>query len=225
MLNNNLIMASYIRGYILNNNIQFDKEILDKDLASLTSSEIEKLKDFAIKKELKLYYFKEKEILPRVKIVLGYLKGIYPETLLDVGSGRGIFLFPLLKEFPNIKVHSIDILDKRFELLNNISTGGIANLVVDKKDITTYYSLTPLYDCVTLLEVLEHIPNVEGAIKNAISLSKKFIIISVPNKPDNNPEHIHFLTIEKLTNIFNSFGITNLKFSGVNGHLILVAQK
>ena len=77
----------------------------------------------------------------------------------------------------------------------------------------------------TLLEVLEHIPNVMDAIKNAINLTSKFIVVTVPSKEDNNPEHIHLLTKEKLTKLFNDLGVTNLKFSGVNNHLVLIARK
>ena len=49
--------------------------------------------------ERKEHYFKVKDDLPRVQVVLSFLHGIVPagqcQTLLDVGSGRGVFLFPL----------------------------------------------------------------------------------------------------------------------------------
>jgi hypothetical protein len=75
-----------------------------------------------------------------------------------------------------------------------------------------------------MLEVLEHIPNVFDAIKNACRIAKDFIVVTVPSKEDDNPEHIHLLTKEKLTKMFNDCGVTNLKFGGVNGHLFLVAR-
>ena len=54
--------------------------------------------------ERKEHYFKVKDDLPRVQVVLGFLHGIVPagqcQTLLDVGSGRGVFIFPLLRDFP-----------------------------------------------------------------------------------------------------------------------------
>ena len=64
-----------------------------------------------------------------------------------------------------------------------------------------------------------------SAIKNAISLSKEYIIVTVPSKKDSNPEHIHFLTKDILSKYFNECGVYNLKFSGVNGHLVLIARK
>lgn len=219
-----LLMASYIRGFIIKNKISFNKELLEKDLFDLTDDEIDKLTSFGKSNELKLYYFKEKEDLARVTIVLGFLKSIYPKSLLDVGSGRGVFLFPLLREFSYLNITSLDILDKRVDFLDSISKGGVNNLNVIKADITNYSCLDNSYEVVTLLEVLEHIPNVYDAIKNACRIAKDFVVVTVPNKEDNNPEHIHLLTKEKLTNMFNSCGVDNLKFSGVNGHLFMIAK-
>ena len=134
-------------------------------------------------------------------------------------------MFPLLNEFPNINVTSIDILDKRIELLSNISKGGVNNLKVIKDDICSFNEADNSYQVVTLLEVLEHIKDYQKAIKNAIRLSSDFIVITVPSKEDNNPEHINLLTKDILTKEFNKNNITNLKFSSVNNHLVLVARK
>src|SRR5262245_47417977 len=49
---------------------------------------------------LRLHKFKRQAELPRVRKVLGFLQGIAPVSLLDVGSGRGAFLWPLLDSFP-----------------------------------------------------------------------------------------------------------------------------
>ena len=225
MYTNEIIMYSYIRGVIINKNIKINNEtLINKELSLLNEFEKEELLQIAKQNELKLYYFKDKEVLPRVSIVLGFLKNIYPNSILDVGSGRGVFLFPLLNEFSHANITSIEILSNRLELLNNIKTGGINNLNVLNQDLTNLTLLDNSFDVVTILEVLEHIPNVEKAIKEAIRVSKQFIVITVPSKEDNNPEHIHLLTKDKLTQLFNNNGVTNLKFGGVNGHLFLVAK-
>ena len=49
---------------------------------------------------LRLYRFKRNAELPRVRAVLGILKGLAPSVLLDVSSGRGTFLWPLLDDMP-----------------------------------------------------------------------------------------------------------------------------
>ena len=223
---NQLFICAYIRGTIITKKINIEnKNLLNKTLLQLSNNEIYELIDFGKKLDLKLYYFKEKEDLPRVSIVLGFLKNIYPNSVLDVGSGRGVFLFPLLREFPNASITSIDILPNRLELLNNIKIGGITNLNVYNENLTNLSFTDNSFDVVTILEVLEHIPDVKKAIKEAIRVAKQFIVITVPSKEDNNPEHIHLLTKDMFTNIFNEYGITNLKFGGVNGHLFLVAKK
>lgn len=221
----NDLMLAYIRGYIKNNNINVNNNLINKDINSLDECEIIELISIGKDLDLKLYYFKEKEDLARVNIVLGFLKAIYPSSLLDVGSGRGVFLFPLLREFSYMNVTTIDILDKRVELLKYIKDGGISNLNVLKDDICTFNIEDNSYEVVTLLEVLEHIPNVGEAIKNASRIASKYIIVTVPSKEDENPEHIHLLTKEKLTKLFNEAGITNLKFGGVNGHLFMIGKK
>lgn len=67
--------------------------------------------------ERKEHYFKVKDDLPRVQVVLSFLHGIVLagqcQRLLDVGSGRGVFLFPLLRDFPDLEVTSLDILPHR----------------------------------------------------------------------------------------------------------------
>lgn len=218
------IKASYVRGYLKVNNILND-DLVNKQLLDLSDADIDNLDLLGKQHNLKLYYFKEKEELPRVKIVLGFLKSIYPSSILDVGSGRGTFLFPFFKEFDYCDVTSIDILDFRVKNLEYIRLGGIENLKPINASICDINLADNSIEVVTLLEVLEHIPNVRDAVKNAIRIAKKFIVVTVPSKEDDNPEHIHLLTKEILTEMFNFFGVTNLKFSGVNGHLFLVAKK
>lgn len=224
MDNLELLKYAYVKGFIINQNIKKYYSLATTPLTKLTSFDKEVLDNVIYEYNLKTYYFKEKDLLARVKIVLGFFKAINPESLLDVGSGRGVFLFPFLCEFPNCDVTSIDILERRVELLNNISVGGVSNLKALYADITSFKS-DKTFDCVSLLEVLEHIPNVKDAIKNAINLSNKYIIVTVPSKEDDNPEHLHLLTKDILTKYFNEFGVVNLKFSGVNGHLVLIARK
>ena len=148
----------------------------------------------------------------------------YFESLLDVGSGRGVFLLPFLDEFPNIQVKSIDILDKRIELLSDLANGGIEQLSVEKSDLCEQPYPDKSVDVVTLLEVLEHISDVEKAIQSAVNMAEKYIVVTVPSKEDDNPEHIHLLTKEKLTEYFGACGVKKLSFDAVPGHLFMIAR-
>lgn len=190
---------------------------------SICSEDEEEIVRFARENEFKTYHFKKKDVLPRVHKVIGFLRSIYFENLLDVGSGRGVFLFPFLENFPYVEVTSVDTLDKRVEMLTDIKNGGIDRLSVVKADICTQPFVDKSFDVITLLEVLEHIPDVKKAIASAVKMARKYIVVSVPSKEDNNPEHIHLLTKNLLTEYFNECGVTKLHFDGVNGHLLMIA--
>ena len=177
--------------------------------------------------EQKLYYFKVKEDLPRVQVVLGFLHGIVPagqcRSLLDVGSGRGVFLFPLLRDFPDMEVTSLDILPLRVELLQCLHDGGISNLHPKLDNICTWNAPDKSFDVLTMLEVMEHIPDTEAVVRNAVRLARNFVIVSVPSKPDDNPEHIHLFSNEDLKKLFLKNGCSKVKFMSVTNHNVMVA--
>ena len=53
----NDLMIAYIRGYIINNNIKVNENLIIKDINSLDSNEIEELISIGKSLDLKLYYF------------------------------------------------------------------------------------------------------------------------------------------------------------------------
>src|SRR5262249_22305643 len=77
---------------------------------------------------LRLHKFKRSAELPRVRRVLGMLRGLAPADLLDVGSGRGVFLWPLLDTFPELPVHATDTRPDRVADIQAVARGGIARL-------------------------------------------------------------------------------------------------
>lgn len=178
--------------------------------------------------ERKEHYFKVKDDLPRVQVVLGLLHGIVSagqcNSLLDVGSGRGVFLFPLLRDFPDIEVTSLDILPHRVELLQCLHDGGIRNLHPLQEDICTWNAPDKSFDVVTMLEVMEHIPDTEAVVLNAIRLARNYIIVSVPSKADDNPEHIHLFSNEDLERLFLENGCSKVKFMSVTSHRVMCAS-
>ncbi len=64
----------------------------------------------------------------------------------------------------------------------------------------------------------------EKAIQSAVNIAKKYVDVTVPSKEDDNPEHIHLLTKEKLTKYFTACGVKKLNFDGVPGHLFMIAK-
>ena len=215
--------AACVRGAAMEQPGLLSQALLEKPLDALTQQDFAAILQAGEAAGLRLYHFKKKELLPRVKVVMGFLRGICPESLLDVGSGRGVFLLPFLREFPWVPVTSVDILPHRVQMLSRMAHGGMENLTALEENICTWQAEENSFDVVTLLEVLEHIPQVEKAVANAVRLARRFVVVSVPSQPDNNPEHIHLLTKDILTKLFTDAGCTKLHFDGVNGHLILVA--
>lgn len=214
--------AAWLRGHAVKAGIpEIDSELLEMPLEVLTDEELSFIVEIGEKTGQKLYPFKTgKSELPRVRQVLGFLHGIEFETLLDVGSGRGVFLLPFLEEFPHVQVTSLDLLDKRVTFLNEVAAGGYSQLTAYNKNICDQPFLD---DAVTLLEVLEHIPEVDRAVAAAVKMARRYVVVTVPSKPDDNPDHIHLLTKDILTELFTSAGCSKLHFSGVNGHLIMMA--
>lgn len=224
----NQFAVAAVRGSLkrLKKTALLPNQLIEKELFSLTEEECDIILQTAEQANVKLYHFKATHNdMPRVKKVLGFLRGIYFESLLDIGSGRGVFLIPLMEAFPHISVKSVDILPKRVEMLEDIRDGGVKRLEVFEADICHAPFTDESVDVVTMLEVLEHIPDVESAIRNAVRIAKDYIVVTVPSKEDDNPEHIHLLTKEKLTAYFHRAGVSKLRFDGVPGHLFMIAKK
>lgn len=214
------MMAAFVRGALKGSGPLFEAP-----LEQLTEADCLRLLELGRDAGLKTHYFKRHEALPRVRAVMGFLRGVQPQSLLDVGSGRGVFLFPFMREFPRVPVTSLDLLDRRVALLAAIHDGGVENLTALKADVCTWDAPDGAFDVVTLLEVLEHIPDVGAAVKNAVRLARRYVVVTVPSKPDDNPEHIHLLTKPALTALFGAAGCDDLRFDGVPGHLFMVAKK
>lgn len=156
------------------------------------------IKDKDCSKYFKRYDQKE---LPRVNKIVGMLKGISPKSVLDVGSGRGRLLFPMMYNLANTLFDVVEPNAWRYEVLKAVSDGGIGRLCVWNEDITEFKH-QETYEVVVASEVLEHIPNIQKAITNILRYAEKHIIISVPSKRDNNPDHIHFLMKHSFINMF-----------------------
>ena len=200
------------------------KAILQKTADDCSEEELQQIVTAGQEAGLKLYPFKSgTQVLARTRRTLGFLHSISFETMLDIGTGRGVFLIPFMKEFPWVQVTSLDLLEKRVTFLNELADGGFRQLHAEQKDICSQPFPDNSFDVVSMLEVLEHIPEAEKAVEAAVHIARKYVVVTVPSKPDNNPEHIHLFTKEQLTKLFCTAGCTRLHFDGVEGHLFLVA--
>src|SRR5262249_27765160 len=143
---------------------------------------------------LKLHRFKRTIELPRVRAVLGVLRGIAPCTLLDIGSGRGVFLWPLLDAFPELPVIAVEPDAQHRANLEAVQRGGIERLRILATNAQDLACADGAFDVVTVLEVLEHQINPMQLAREAVRVARRFVVVSVPSTPDENPEHVQLFT-------------------------------
>ncbi len=215
------IAVAFIRGKTA---VVLPNDYRAKPLNDLTALELEEILTLGRQADLRLHKFKRTMGLRRVNRVLGALKGIAPSDLLDIGSGRGAFLWPLLDCFPELPVTCIDQQERRVDDLLAIRDGGIERLSAQVMDATLMTFADRAFDVVTFLEVLEHIADAQAALREAMRVASRFVIVSVPSKEDNNPEHIHLFNQETLEILFKDAGASSITFDHVLNHLIAVAR-
>ena len=192
-------------------------------LEDLSPADLAELRRLGEAVGLRLHRFKQTMGLPRVKRVLGTLRGLAPTDLLDVGSGRGVFLWPLLDAFPDLPVTAIDQDPLRVDGIQAVHAGGITRLRAHHMDVTALDYPAGAFDVVTMLEVLEHIPNARQALAEALRVARRFVVLSVPSRPDDNPQHIHLFSQETLMDMFQTAGAGRVRCDYVLNHLIAVA--
>lgn len=176
---------------------------------------------------LDLHRFKRSSQLPRVRAVLGALRGFSPERLVDLGSGRGAFVWPLLDALPDLPITATDLLERRMAVFACVARGGIARLSAVRADMTALPFADASCGCVTALEVLEHLPGdgPERAAREALRVARIAVIATVPSHEDDNPEHVHLFDGARLTSMFRAAGARRVTIEHVLGHIIAVALR
>jgi len=173
---------------------------------------------------LKLHRFKRTKELPRVRAVLGVLRGLAPKRLLDIGTGRGVFLWPLLDAFPALEVTAVERDEYRRAHLEAVRRGGIERLHVVGADACQLPFENGAFDVVTVLEVLEHQADPVLLAREVVRLASRFVVVSVPSKPDDNPEHLQLFTRATLEALFQHAGAAKVQVQYVLNHMIAVAR-
>jgi ubiquinone/menaquinone biosynthesis C-methylase UbiE len=184
----------------------------------------EALIESALASGIRIHRFK-RTWLERVQRVLGMLRGMQPESLLDVGSGRGVFLWPVLDAFPDLDICATDLLDFRCDGLAAVRRGGVLTLSVVRTDAQSLAFRNRSRDIVTALEALEHMPQPDRAVGECLRVARRAVVFSVPSREDANPEHIHLFDRPRLETMFRDAGARQVRIQSVLNHHIGVATR
>ncbi len=172
---------------------------------------------------LRLHRFKRQQ-LPRVRKAIGILKGLRPAELLDVGSGRGTFLWPLLDAAPALPVCAIDLACHRVRDLTAVRAGGVTRLQPSWQNALALGFADRAFDTVSALEVLEHLETPQVAVRELLRVARRFVLASVPSKEDDNPQHIQFFTRDAFRDLFLEAGARAVDVDHVLNHRVAVVK-
>jgi ubiquinone/menaquinone biosynthesis C-methylase UbiE len=90
-------------------------------------------------------------------------------------------------------------------------------------DVTRLAFADDSFDAVTFLEVLEHLTRPAQALAEAVRVARRFVIVSVPSKPDDNPEHIHLFDSATLEVMLRDAGAKRVNVQFVLNHIVATA--
>lgn len=141
------------------------------------------------------------------------------DSVLDVGCGEGFTLARLQKEKIGKSFEGIEYDESAIELGKKL----YPRLEITKGDIYKLPFKDNSFDLVVCTEVLEHLEHPKKAYKELIRVSKKYILLSVPNEPfftwqrlvrfqnifhlGAHPEHIQHWTIPAFTKFIHVRGV------------------
>lgn len=113
------------------------------------------------------------------------------ETVLDAGCGEGFTLDRLQQEKIGKTFEGIEFDQEAVELGNKL----YPTLNIKQGDIYKLPFKNNSFDLVVCTEVLEHLENPKKAYRELLRVSRKYVLISVPNEP--------FFTIQRIARFQN----------------------
>lgn len=107
------------------------------------------------------------------KLIDKYVDKNEVKSVIDAGCGDGIKTFLLAEIFNNAKVKGIDFTSASIKHASNLYKRE--NLSFEVMDVS---SINEVVDCITCLEVLEHVDDWNDVLDKFIKCSPKYIIVS-----------------------------------------------
>lgn len=104
--------------------------------------------------------------------------GPAPSTVLEVGVGEGEILQRVQRRFPAAVCTGVDLPDD--DLPHHWATRG---LTAEFGDVTALRFDDRSFDLVLAIEVLEHVPDVDAALREIARVCRGAVVLSVPFEP------------------------------------------
>lgn len=101
------------------------------------------------------------------------------DSILDVGCGEGFTLNRLKEKGIGKKLEGVEYLQAAIDL----GKKSYPDILIKKGTIYELPYKDNSFDLVLCTEVLEHLKEPEVALKELIRVSKKYLVVSVPNEP------------------------------------------
>jgi len=111
--------------------------------------------------------------------LLVVVQDIKIESVLDVGCGEGFTLNKLSENKIGKRLEGVDFLETAIELGRKIHP----NLILSQGDIYKLKYQDNSFDLVIATEVLEHLEDPRKGLGELKRVSKKYLLLSVPNEP------------------------------------------
>jgi ubiquinone/menaquinone biosynthesis C-methylase UbiE len=118
----------------------------------------------------------------------------------------------------------VDVLDFRVADIMAAHEGGMEQVVARQANVLALPFADRTFDVVTMLEVLEHVPDTARVLAEVCRVAKRFLLLSVPSKEDDNPEHIHVFRQATLRQLLQAQGMMHISFSYVRDHMLVLAR-
>lgn len=153
------------------------------------------------------------------------VNGMLPDvqTVFDAGCGEGYGAQAILQQRSDVRIIGVDL---SLEALRRIPAQA-PSMPVAQADVTRLPIASNSADIVLSFEVMEHLSNPAGALAEYQRVSRRYVMVSVPNEPlfrllrmlrgddlrqwGNHPEHINHWNLWSLQRYLRKHGLRVIK--------------
>lgn len=111
--------------------------------------------------------------------LISLIKPLSPKTILDAGCGEGFTMSKLAEFGVGKQIEGVEYSKDAITLGKKF----FPNLVIKQGSVYELPYEDNSFDLIVCTEVLEHLEDPKKAIKEMLRVSKKYLVISVPNEP------------------------------------------